>query len=416
MGKVRARKETNRLYLDFHYQGVRCREYTALSNTQANRRRAERLLRTIEAEITLGTFDYAEHFPHSRRARRFAASGKKAENDTRSGPTASDTTDPLMPTFAAFTEEWLMQYEVTWKPSYQDKVKDILVKHLLPRFGKHLLTDFTKAAILNYRSELARTARHRGKPLSHSRINQIISLLRQILGEAATRYEITNPAAGIKALRQPRTEIDPFSLDEVQQFLDTVDAGYREYFVIRFFTGLRTSEIDGLRWHSVDFEQGCIHVKETLVKGKHSASTKTASSERVIAMSTQVRAALLAQHGRTGGSREAFVFQSANGGPVLYRNISNRVWYPTLIKAGLRRRRPYQTRHTAATLWLAAGESPEWIARQMGHSNTRMLFTVYSRFVPNLTHRDGSAMERLLRSRFQAPETDGIRIEETSRD
>ena len=63
---------------------------------------------------------------------------------------------------------------------------------------------------------------------------------------------------------------------------------------------------------------------------------------------------------------------------------------------GYNKRRPYQTRHTAATLWLAAGEAPEWIARQMGHSTTEMLFKVYSRYVPNLTRQDGSAMERLL--------------------
>jgi integrase len=57
-------------------------------------------------------------------------------------------------------------------------------------------------------------------------------------------------------------------------------------------------------------------------------------------------------------------------------------------------------RHTAATLWLASGEAPEWIARQLGHASTEMLFRIYSRYVPNLTRRDGSAFERLLASRF----------------
>jgi integrase len=61
----------------------------------------------------------------------------------------------------------------------------------------------------------------------------------------------------------------------------------------------------------------------------------------------------------------------------------------------------YQTRHTAATLWLAAGENPEWIARQMGHNTTEMLFRVYSRFVPNLTRKDGSAFEALLSRTFE---------------
>ena len=47
-------------------------------------------------------------------------------------------------------------------------------------------------------------------------------------------------------------------------------------------------------------------------------------------------------------------------------------------------------------MWLASGENPEWVARQLGHANTEMLFKVYSRFIPNLTRRDGSAFEKFL--------------------
>lgn len=64
--------------------------------------------------------------------------------------------------------------------------------------------------------------------------------------------------------------------------------------------------------------------------------------------------------------------------------MSRTIWYPTLDKANLRHRNPYQTRHTYATLLLASGESPEWIAKQMGHSTITMLFRVYSRFVRTL--------------------------------
>ena len=72
---------------------------------------------------------------------------------------------------------------------------------------------------------------------------------------------------------------------------------------------------------------------------------------------------------------------------------------------------PYLTGHTAATLWLAAGESLEWIARQVGHTTTEILFRVYSRYVPNLTRQDGSAFERLLLQNLSvsiaiAPNTD----------
>ena len=52
---------------------------------------------------------------------------------------------------------------------------------------------------------------------------------------------------------------------------------------------------------------------------------------------------------------------------------------------------------TAATLWLATGKNPEWITRQMGHATTEMVFRIYSRYVPNMTRKDGSAFEALLK-------------------
>lgn len=93
------------------------------------------------------------------------------------------------------------------------------------------------------------------------------------------------------------------------------------------------------------------------------------------------------------------MFCSKNGSPLNHRNITKRVWYPLLRYLELEKRNPYQTRHTCATLWLAAGESPEWIASQLGHSSSKMLFTVYSRFVPNLTRQDGSALDKVLKEK-----------------
>ncbi len=65
-------------------------------------------------------------------------------------------------------------------------------------------------------------------------------------------------------------------------------------------------------------------------------------------------------------------------------------------KSGLPYRRMYETRHTFASWALAAGESPGWVARTLGHVDTSMVFRTYGRFIPNLTRQDGSALERLL--------------------
>ena len=123
-----------------------------------------------------------------------------------------------------------------------------------------------------------------------------------------------------------------------------------------------------------------------------------------IAMSQIVYEALKKQEA-VSKNNSAYVFCNNTGGPLDNKNISARVWYPLLRHLNLEKRRPYQTRHTAATLWLAAGESPEWIANQMVHSTTEMLFRVYSRYVPNLTRQDGSAFERLLEEQSKVPKT-----------
>lgn len=215
------------------------------------------------------------------------------------------------------------------------------------------------------------------------------------MNEAAERFNFNSPFLGVKSLRVQRTDIDPFSLEEVNLFLSRVRPDYRDYYLIRFFTGMRTGEVDGLKWRYIDFERRQILIRETVVNNQMTY-TKTDGSQREIFMSQPVYEALQRQREVTGSAQ--FVFCNRDGNPLYHHNVTARVWHPTLRLLGLKRRPPYQTRHTAATLWLAAGETPEWIARQMGHTTTEMLFRVYSRYVPNLTRQDGSAFERLLQA------------------
>ena len=68
MGSIRARKESGCLFVDFRYRNERCRELTALTDTASNRKRLEKLLEKIEADIASDTFDYRRYFPTSRNA------------------------------------------------------------------------------------------------------------------------------------------------------------------------------------------------------------------------------------------------------------------------------------------------------------------------------------------------------------
>lgn len=378
------------LYFDFRYRGQRCRESASLADTPANRRRCEEALRRMEVQIALGSFDYAAYFPDSGRV------GRLAEVEGRRQARLAG-----VPTFSEFAELWFAEKTVEWRRSYSDTVRISLDNQLLPAFGARLISVLTKAEILAFRANLTRLPGRGGSPhLSTSRINHIMTPLRMILTEGADRYGFDSPWRNIKALKEPRTRVDPLSLDEVNAFLGRVRPDMRNYYLTRFFTGLRSSEVDGLLWKYVDFARRQILVREALVNGRME-KTKTDGSEREIFMNSIVFEALRRQHEATG-KHGGYVFSSLNGSPLINCNVTKRVWYPTLSLVGLSPRRPYETRHTAATLWLASGESPEWIARQMGHTTTEMLFRIYSRYVPNLTRKDGSAFERLLQSSLNA--------------
>lgn len=383
MASIRARKETGTLYIDFRYMNVRCREQTSLPDTPANRKKLETMLHRMEAEMLLNQFDYASYFPSSNNIKKFDTLHKKVVSHLTSTPLFSD-----------WVETWLNEMVPGWSNSYAKTVKHIVNLRLIPRFGDQLVSAITKADILQFRSELVNGVSERGKSLSPSHINRHIKLLNMILNEGSDRFDFVSPVKNIKPLKNPRADIQPFSLEEVQSIISNVPVLFKNYFTVRFFTGMRTGEVDGLKWRYVDFENKLILVRESWVDGEFT-TTKTQESYRDIQMSQPVCDALKQQFELTG-NKSSLVFANTQGKPLSKHNVTTRVWYPTLDDLGLERRRPYQTRHTAATLWLASGESPEWIARQMGHANTEMLFRVYSRFVPNLTRNDGSAFERML--------------------
>jgi integrase len=292
----------------------------------------------------------------------------------------------------------MSERQIEWRRSHLKVLKCTLDGHLLPHFGDRPVGTITKADILAFRTKLADLPGRTGPKMSPKRINGILAPMRQILAEAADRYGFVSPALNLKPLRLRKTDVEPFTLEQVQQMLATVRPDWRNYFTVRFFTGMRTGEAHGLKWKYVDLDKRLILIRETFVLGEDEY-TKTDSSQRDIRMTQVVFEALQDQYLATGKLSE-YVFCNREGKPLDNDNFGSRVWYPLLRHLGLKKRRPYQMRHTAATLWLASGEAPEWIARQLGHSSTEMLFRVYSRYVPNLTRQDGSAIDRLLATRF----------------
>lgn len=381
MGNVRSTKD-GYLFLDFYYKDIRCREYTTLEDNEKNRIYLEKVMTTIEKEKAKGTFDYLKYFPEGSKADIFT-NGDRPAMPQSSGQYG----------FEKFTWKWLKATQVEWKYSTKQDFNSIIENHLIPYFKDSDIRTISKIVLKEFRTSLTAKPGRKGQQMSNKRINNIMAVLRLIINEACDEFDQPSPFDKIEPLSVVNKDINPFSPAEVNIFLNGVRSDFKNYYTTRFFTAMRTAEIDGLKWQYVDFTNKKILVRETWQR-KQWDTPKTKSSIRDITMSPIVEKALGEQHLITGHLN--FVFVNKKGNLLDHNLVTKRIWYPTLKKLDLLLRTPYQTRHTAATLWLASGENPEWIARQMGHSSTEMLFTKYSKFVPNLTRKDGSAFESFL--------------------
>ena len=287
MGSIRNSDTMGTLFMDFRFQGKRCREYTALTDIPINRKKLEKVLAKIESEINAGTFVYANYFPNSKALKRFARAnlekaGVAAVTEAIAESAEKPTVEPMAngPLFCEFSAQWFKEHEIEWRRSHIRSLRSTLDARLIPHFGQKVVSSITKSDILAYRATLAKVKGRGDKEgLSPKRINEIIGTLCQIIDEAADRFEFTTPTTNIKRLRVRKVDVDPFSLQDVQSIQATVRADYRNYFTVRFFTGMRTGEVYGLKWRYVDFERRLIRVRETFVLGEDEY-TKTDGSQR----------------------------------------------------------------------------------------------------------------------------------------
>lgn len=376
-----------KLVIDFRFNGSRHREQTKLDDTAANRKRLTKIINKLECEITDGTFDYETFFPN------------RNNKQVTAKPKAVTQLSHI--SLTDFFYIWFNENKKVWSTSHTGNTSFNMERYILPTLGNTDVSKFSRAEILALRAEIL-DGKFSKKTPSNNYVNKIMATFQQVLAEASLRYEFQSPFLQIKRLKKEKKDIKPFSLDEVQKMISVIREDYRSYLIVRFFTGLRTSEINGLKWKFVDFETRQIIVREGLVK-EETTNLKNHSSHREVNMTDAVFNALKEQHKHT--SQQDYVFCNNSGNPINLTNFTNRIWKPLLRLLEIEYRQPYQTRHTSATLWLAAGEAPEYIAHQMGHSSTQMLFTVYSRYVPNLTRRDGSAFDQLINTHIADPPT-----------
>lgn len=362
---VTIRKHSNgeTINITFTYKGVKCRE--PLSNLEVNNKNlkyAERTLGEIHNKIERGTFIYAEYFPRSARLKIFgnAATGK---------------------TVKMYLDEYLKICETrSLSPStiggYKKCRSALSELHIFP--ASELTPAALKTWIQNQKTTL-KTIRNQ------------LSFLRSSLDEAITDGVLQiNPVSLVTASRYRSKEtdteddyvVDPLTPAEVDALLTS--AGNKQWenlFRFAIHTGMRSSELCALRWKDIDFIQKTAHVQSASVAGI-TKGTKTKAGTRKIELTDEAMVALVSQKSFSF-MKDATIFEDPKTGTAWANAdaIRKKAWVPTLRKAGIRYRNPYQTRHTFATRLISRGANLFWLASQMGHKGPEMLFRHYGRYL-----------------------------------
>ena len=356
--------------IGFMLDGVWTRETLKLPPTPANEKHAARLVLLINKRIEAGTFDYAEFFPGSKKA------PKVAENQT----------------FGQMCGLWLQtkgQKATNTKTQYRNALE--VWKDL---FGAE--TPFSKLSHGTVAAKIGDTPWKSPKLL-----NNYLIPLRGVFALAGRELKIEDPMDGIVNSKHQKVPPDPLSPDEMEMVLRDLKASYDHrvwaYYEFAFMTGMRPEELIALRWSDVDWNHGTIKVERAKTKGKI-GPLKTYQI-RDVDLVARALGALQVMKAWTMLKPEAEIFQNIVTGRSWYDERSQRdhYWKPSLRRQGIRQRRSYQTRHTYATNALSGGVNPGYVARQMGHKSTKMLFEVYSKWIDGADRgREKAKLEAML--------------------
>lgn len=326
--------------------------------TPANIKHAERLVAEIKEKIRLGLYRPGDYFP-------------------------DESTDLSLNTLEQIFDHWSKTKRIadTTKDGYRSAKNFWCGAHYEDDSDK-VLGDLPVEKLL--KSHILSVIAERDD-ISGKTISNYLGPLREALALAVEEKGLKkNVASDVEAPDWNAPEPDPLQDFEIESVIQHAAKKYPEpvYNLIEFWswTGLRTAEIFGLRWDSVDLETGYFRVKESLIRGKKKDSTKT-GVVRDVKLNTRAMAALLRQRKHTHLEGE-YVFKDPRYDQPWTdeRAFRRSYWTPALKFLGIRYRRPYNMRHTYATAMLMADMNHSFCAKQLGHS-VEMFQRTYTKWI-----------------------------------
>ncbi|MDP8974926.1 MAG: site-specific integrase [Actinomycetota bacterium] len=296
-------------------------------------------------------------------------------------------------------DDWADVFEegvVRLAPTTARRYRQILNLQLRPAFGGRSISAIDYQDVASLIVELL------GQGLSSKTIRDCVSVLSLVM-KGALRAKVIreNPAAGhhIKVARQ-RGQALP--LEDLLRLVEHTRPDYRLAVQVLVYTGMRPSELCGLRVRRLDLLKGTVHVCETLtpVGATLIAGATKTDQERVVPLPKFI-CERLAEHlarrseemGRSVDPEE-YVFVGVSGAPLSRDFLRKHVVVPALRAAGLPEDfRTYDLRHAHASQLIHLGASPLAIKERLGHADVLTTFRKYGHLFQGVQERLTAQLE-----------------------
>lgn len=305
-------------------------------------------------------------------------------------------------TFAAWVKEW-KGTTVHLRSATRARYDRDLRLHIVPRFGPAQLAKITPRDVRAWVSEMQAA----GVPASS--IRRRFSVFRKVMGDAVAMEMLAkSPCRGVTPPPDTKLEITVLSAAEVAELAEAMPAWCRSWVWVAAYTGLRWSEMIGLRRSDVDLLRRTISVRRQIVevgsRFEGFGEPKTAAGRRTIDLPPflcdmlEVQLAERAQPGPDG-----LVFVNTRGNPPHLSSFTSQTWRKARAKVGRPDLRWHDLRHTAVALAIANGAHPKMIQERLGHASITVTLDRYGHLFPGLGTAVADGLEATYRAALDTP-------------
>ena len=312
------------------------------------------------------------------------------------------------------TKESIKDFSIRWMETYVATnctlrtaigYQGNIDRYILKAVGKVAVQNLTSSQIQGIYAGML----ERG--LSHTTILHVHRVLKEMLN-CAVKWGVIlkNPADGVTPPKRGKKQMPMWDVSTIHRFLDESHGNrYAGIFEFTIHTGMRRSEICGLKWDAVDLVRSRLEVVATLQQirghGLVTGTPKTERSRRNIALAPETVELLQIVQGTQHLAKleagplwqeQGYVFTNPDGSPVLpgtisenFKDLTRQLEMPPLTFHGLR--------HAFATMALQARINPKVVSEALGHSSVTITLDLYSHVLPNMQDELANAVANLLK-------------------